>query len=91
MVWPFCFFTLTVGELVVGTVGGCFGSSCLMFGIMGVDLLLAIVRAVLKEVFWNPCSLLRSRGGGEGEVVNRGKGRREEEKKKRKQRLKKRK
>lgn len=80
VVWPFCFFTLTVGELVVGTVGGCFGSSCLMFGIMGVTLLLAIVRAVLKEVFWNPCRLLRSRGGGEGEVAN--KGEREEEKRK---------
>ena len=47
-----------------------------MFGIMGVSLLPATVRAVLEEYFWNLCSLLRSRGGGKGggerEVANRG-------------------
>lgn len=53
------------------TVSGGFGSSCLMFGIMGVNLLPATVRAVLKEYFWNLCSLLRSGVGGEGEVANR--------------------
>ena len=73
--WP-CYFILIVGELAARTVRGGFGSSCLMFGIMGVGLLPATVRAVLEEYFWNLCSLLRSRGGGKGggerEVANRG-------------------
>ena len=54
------------------TVRGGSGSSRLRFGILGVSLLAAAVRAVLKDCFWNLCSLLRSRGGGEGEAANRG-------------------
>lgn len=74
---------------MVGVAGDYFGSSSLLFGIMGVNLLLAIVRGVLQEVFWNPCSL-RSSGRGEGQVANKGDREREEGKKKWKQRLSKR-
>ena len=63
---------LSCWELVARTVRGGSGSSYLRFGILGVSLLAAALRAVLKEYFWNLCSLLRSRGGGEGEVANRG-------------------